>query len=509
MCTSSACTGLAKAAALAILLAAATCAGPKTVQSPTGAGGTGGSKGGAGGTTSTGGTQQADAPIAAGGTGGTSASGGTVSDTGGASTPQGSGGGGGAGGDGGSSGGAGGTTTSSGGTAGTSASGGAGGGAGGGPGGSPHFYYLDPPSRCHDQDFIPWGTGTSGCRPGDATSLCGGKCSVSNACSENKPGVDVTFMCQRNLLFSPEFEQAVLDDGNAGFHYAVAGHDVGSPIDGDAKSPCCQCYQLVYAYPSPANDRQALANPDNPGNPPKSAFPSPEPLIVQVFNTAATATTFDIYMPAGGLGANNACAKVAGGGSTSGLYMYTDYPPNGQPGNGGVKPAAGNQTGFPECRTTTTNWFTPESLGTPACQQKLIEACSKFKSDIPGLADFASKGCLRTNHKDSLYHLNWSVYVMKVECPDSLTRVTGCKLAPQGLPKVKKDVKTAELAAKDPDFKTNGGTLYETTTMEDCCRPSCAATSWTMDKGLKTDPDYRVFYLCNQKGEIYVQPKTP
>ena len=34
----------------------------------------------------------------------------------------------------------------------------------------------------------------------------------------------------------------------------------------------------------------------------QSAVPVPPPLIVQSFNTAATISTFDIYMPAGGMG---------------------------------------------------------------------------------------------------------------------------------------------------------------------------------------------------------------
>jgi hypothetical protein len=377
-----------------------------------------------------------------------------------------------------------------------------------GAGGAASSYELPPPDRCHDQDYIPYDyTAKTGCKNGDATTDCGGKCQVINACSETttaKPYADVTFMCPRDLLFSDAMEQAVVDDGNTGFHYAVVGHDVDQGgVDGTDKSACCQCYQLVYAWPSPSNDRQAQVNPDNP-NPPASAIPVPPPLIVQAFNTAATPQTFDVYMPAGGLGANNACAAVAGSTSQSGQYMYTTYPPDGQPSTGGVKPASL----FSECRTTDKNWLTTASLSQPACQQRIKDTCGKITSNIPGLTSMAQSGCIRANSLDSFYHLNWSVYVMKVECPEHLTRVTGCKLAPQGLPKVKADVKTAAQAAKDSAFLTKTGStsnMYETTTMEDCCRPSCTSINWISAKGLVPDPQYRAFYTCDAAGKPYTQ----
>jgi hypothetical protein len=214
-------------------------------------------------------------------------------------------------------------------------------------------------------------------------------------------------------------------------------------------------------------------------------------------------------MPAGGLGANNACARLVDSSgnviakSGSGLYMYTSYPADGQTSQGGVKPASLYQ----ECKTAV-SWVTTATLTSAACTQKTADACNKIASNIPGLTQQSKSGCLKANTIDTFYHLNWSVYVAKVECPENLTRVTGCKLAPQGLPAVKKDVTTAAQAAKDPDFrsKTGGGSnMYETTTMEDCCRPSCSSITWTTQKGLATDPQYRAFYLCNANGVPYTQ----
>ena len=374
-------------------------------------------------------------------------------------------------------------------------------------GGSTFDYLLPPPDQCHDVDIQPWSNDpTTGCVEGNTASTCGGKCKTASVCEDttSKPNADVEYMCPRNVLFSKEMEQAVIDDGYAGFHYAVVGHDPDrGGIDGTSHS-CCQCYQLVFAYPSPSQDRQAQLNPDNP-NPPASAITIPPPLIVQSFNTAASPTTFDIYMPAGGMGANNGCYPVNGSPSAgSGKYMYTSYPSDGQPGQGGVKPASLYQ----ECKTQL-SWVTTATLTTQACIDRTTTACNKMASNIPGLTELAIKNCLKANTIDTFYHLNWSVYAMRVECPEHLTRVTGCKLAKQtGVNPPKKDVKTAAQAAQDSQFwskTSSSNNLYETTTMEDCCRPTCASYSQISTFGLVPDPQYRSFYNCNVNGVPWTQ----
>ena len=410
-----------------------------------------------------------------------------------------------------------GTTSGSGGqttnvTGGTSSTGGA---SSTSTGGTTVSYMTDPPDQCHDLDQLPWSNDpTTGCVDGNTASKCGGKCQTASVCEDpsSKPNADREYMCPRNLLFSPEMEQAVQDDGLDGFHYAVVGHDPDTNgIDGNAH-PCCQCYQLVYAYPSPSNERQVQLNPDNP-NPPASAITVPTPLIVQAFNTAASPTTFDVYMPAGGMGAQNGCFLMSGG-SSQRKYMYSNYPLDGQPGNGGVKPASL----WSECKTSDKNWVTEETITSTACVSKTKAACDKITSSISGLSEEARANCLKANtidttttpHTSTFYHLNWSVYAMKVECPEHLTRVTGCKLASQGLKAVKKDVKTADAASKDSDFwkKTgNSSNLYETTTMEDCCRPTCASYSQISNFGLTTDPKYRSFYNCDINGVPWTQPQ--
>ena len=475
-----------------------------------GSGGTVGQGGGASGgvSTTTGGrTASTGATLGNGGaagtrTGGASAVGGITGATGGAGGASG-----GITGNSGGTAGSTGTTTSTGGTS-------TGGAATGGATGS---YMLPPPDQCHDRDYIPGDSYLkTGCLSGDTTSECGGKCETASVCESPtaKPTADRLYMCQRNLLFSPEMEQAVIDDGLQGFHYAVVGHDPDTAgIDGNAH-PCCQCYQLVYAYPSPSNDKQVLVDPDHPTTNPTSAIPVPAPLIVQAFNTAASPTTFDVYMPAGGMGAQNGCFLLPNSGADAAQrkYMYTNYPLDGQPGNGGVKPASLDEWAA-DCKTKSPDlhpmWVTQATITSPACIKDFTDACNKITSTIPGLSEQGRTGCVKANTIDTFYHLNWSVYAMKVQCPEHLTRVTGCKLATQaGVKAVKPDVKTAAQASKDSDFwsKTgNTNNLYETTTMEDCCRPTCASYSQISGFGLTTDPQYRSFYNCDINGVPYTQ----
>lgn len=360
-------------------------------------------------------------------------------------------------------------------------------------------YRLPPPSYCHAWDYV------KDCIPGDRNSACGGVCYTINACSESqtsKPGADVTFICPRFMLHSPEMLQAAIDDGNEEYLYAVVGHDADFGfIDGDEVSTCGQCYQIIYAWPSPDNERQVQLNPDNVSNP-ASAVPIPKPIIAQSFNTAATRNTFDIYMGGGGFGAHNGCGPGLSATSTSGQYLYESYPEEGGH-SGGVKPI----THWSECKNQY-QWVTEASLGSEKCQDRVTETCNKITHADPKITEYARKSCIEANQVKSLHHANWSVYVRRVECPEAITRVTGLKLLNQGLPKVDGLI-TAEQAAKDNSFwkKGSNGKMYETTTMEDCCRPSCAAADWVEKKGLPADPDYRVFYSCDRAGVPITQPE--
>ncbi len=79
---------------------------------------------------------------------------------------------------------------------------------------------------------------------------------------------------------------------------------------------------------------------------------------------------------------------------------------------------------------------------------------------------------------------------MRVECPANLTRVTGCKLNSQGLP-------AADPSAKDASTAQSGfRSGYTTTTMQDCCRPTCAYPANVQG----ADASYSVYYTCDRAG---------
>ncbi len=302
---------------------------------------------------------------------------------------------------------------------------------------------MPPPKQCGNQDYV------QGCITGNSTTPCGGQCvGFANACQENaatKGATATAFACPAWMLFSDAMNQAAILDGNTGFNYAVVGHDVDTGgIDGTAQSTCCQCYQLVYDYPSPSMDRQALLNPDDPNNTQSGITPLPPPLIVQSFNTAATSDSFDVFMAAGGFGGNNACDPNTSMTDVSGLYFYTKFPAD-STNQGTVKAA----TNFSDCKTNL-QWVTTASLSTLTCQTEIQTACSQFVAQSATVTAESIRSCIQSNNPQAYYHLNWYVHAMKVECPSHLTEVTGCKLAPQGLPAVDPNTTTAAQAAANP-----------------------------------------------------------
>jgi len=355
---------------------------------------------------------------------------------------------------------------------------------------------LPPPRQCGNA----FATQSDGCVTGKATSTCGGNCtSFVNACQDtlaSKPNMPVAFICPQWMLFSTAMQQAATLDGNTAFNYAIVGHDADyNGIDGTASSACCQCYQLVYDSPS-QNDRQALVNPDDPNNNQSAIQPLPPPLIVQSFNMGATTDSFDVFMAAGGFGANNACDPKGQPQANSGEYIYTSFPPDGA-NNGGVKGA----TKYSECKTPV-SWVTTASLSTPACQSKIQTECDMIAAPSATTTADSIRSCIQSNNPQTYYHLNWNVWAMKVECPTHLTDLTGCKLADQGLPKVNPNVTTAAQAAANPSFrsKSGSGTRLWTSTMQDCCMPSCAFRDHVTGQGLTAQGLYNSFYSCDQNG---------
>jgi hypothetical protein len=304
----------------------------------------------------------------------------------------------------------------------------------------------------------------------------------------------VNFACPRFLLYSDEFMQAAKDDGNTSFNYGIVGHDVDKGgVDGNNADACCQCYQIIFDYPK---ENQAWVDPNDSANP-KSALPPPKAMIVQSFNTGTAGPgNFDIYMGAGGLGANNGCFSINGSSSPAGLYQYSGYPSAGQPGGGGVK-AAGEFGNNSACKTSY-SWVTEASVGSPECVAKVTAACNEIKASDARMQAASIRSCISSNDAQNYYHLNWYFWVKRVECPTHLTEVTGCKLAPQGLPTADPSV-TNVAQAKTAGFrqKDANNNQYFTTTMEDCCMPTCA---WANNVKGTTTNGYNSFYSCNQAG---------
>jgi len=364
----------------------------------------------------------------------------------------------------------------------------------------PGTYAMNPPNQCYNRFAI------QGCRKGVATSECGGACmndygaASANACEGGKTGVPINFACPRFLLYSDEFIQAATDDNNTAFNYGIVGHDVDtSGVDGTNTNACCQCYQIVFDYPK---ENQVWVDPNNSGAP-ASAVPPPKAMIVQSFNTGTAGPgNFDIYMGAGGLGANNGCFSIGGSTSPSGLYQYTGYPAAGQPGGGGVKAAGefGNQSA---CKNSY-SWVTAATVSSAGCVAKVTAACNEIVATDPAQQAAARRSCIQSNDANSFYHLNWYFWAKRVECPAHLTEVTGCKLAPQGLPAPDPSVTTvAQAQAAGFRQKDNTGQQYFSTTMEDCCKPSCA---WTDNVKGATVGKYNSFYSCNQGGIPQTEP---
>ena len=205
-------------------------------------------------------------------------------------------------------------------------------------------------------------------------------------------------------------------------------------------------------------------------------LPTPKPMIVQAFNTGAGGgKNFDIFMGDGGEGGNTAgCSR-----------QYTAYPSIGQPNNGGIRPLTTSQC------VGAMNQYTAASIGATACQSAIASACMMITSSNASVQSTTQVSCEETSQPQNLYHLNWNVLAKRIECPANLTRVTGCKLNSQGLP-------MADPTAVDMNSANGKGfsSGYTTTTMQDCCRPTCAYKGNVSG----ADATYKQYYTCDASG---------
>jgi hypothetical protein len=303
-----------------------------------------------------------------------------------------------------------------------------------------------------------------GVKNGNETGVdCGGTCppcvpymigppntndTVQNACTS---GGNVSYICPRFMLFSLEMKQAAADDAAANgwpvgsFNYGVA------TLDGAA---CCSCYQVVY---------------DDPQNPADTYSP-PKPLIIQNFNTGGAPMAFDVFMGKGGEGAETqGCAK-----------LYTNYPTTGEPGGGGI--TVSPPAGMPACGTTSS------TVASAACVSAITGECDEIQGQNAYVTTTTQNSCIESNSAQSLYHINWKVKARQVECPTALTEVTGCKPNAGNNPHPDPTVQTAAEASSWGSFST--------TTMEDCCKPSCAWPGNVQN----TQAPWSAMYQCDVDG---------
>jgi chitodextrinase len=343
-------------------------------------------------------------------------------------------------------------------------------------------YALDPPDPCYAYYWVP------GCTEGDLTSTCAGHCRAANACSPpedaQKSTLDMTFACPRFMAFSDEMVQAAKDDWGepAPFVYGVVGHDADIGGIDTGSSSCCQCYQLVFESGEPAISKiEPVA--------------VPKSMIVQSFNTAAGGgRNFDIYMGAGGFGAFDACIPGTYSGTlttTFGHFMYSAFPSQ-FPTDGGIK-----AINLEECKLNSA--VSATSLASANCQDKISQLCSNTAAASTKVANETVNSCVQTNLPSSFYHMNWNVRAKRVECPVGLTRVTGCQLAAQGLPKADPKAQTVSTAS---GFTTG----FTTTNMQDCCKPSCAWANQVSGAGLTPVGKWGAFYSCDQNGVPITSP---
>ena len=325
------------------------------------------------------------------------------------------------------------------------------------------------------------GSGPSSCmdniQNGSETGVdCGGSCGACPSYKINGPNTGDTvgsgcnggpaFMCTRDMVFSPELKVAETDDfaspTDPQFVYGVVGHDkdTGGLDTESGGNACCQCYQLVFTSPRD----------------PVTGLATPKPMIVQAFNTGAGGgQNFDIFMGSGGEGANTAgCSK-----------QYSAYPTLGQPNSGGIRAQNVSQC------ASSMGALSSSAIATMSCQSAIAADCEMITASNAAVQSSTQISCEETSQPQNLYHLNWNVMAKRIECPANLTRVTGCKLKSQGLPAA--DPTAIDMTSASSKGFSSG---YTTTTMQDCCRPTCAYHG-NVTGG---DPTYKQYYTCDGSG---------
>lgn len=285
---------------------------------------------------------------------------------------------------------------------------------------------------------------------------------VPSACANGGYGSsDYGFACPHMMMFSRDMILASQRDGyDKEFWYATAG--------GSSDQDCGACYQVQVL------DAERVW---------KSDF---KYLILQIINSGFDVMTgqYDIFMGAGGFGYFTACNRdcqqtfCQGGSchasnydSSFDAWNNAHYADPNQCYSGGVK------------------WLNESSLDV------VVDGCSKIiqydRSTFKHQTFFDS--CVQSNTE--LFHQNFvSLHSKRVQCPDSLTRLTGLRRADDGQYPLPWSGHTYDIECRGD--RTQGH--YCITTMMDCCKPSCA---WP-NKG-NPDAVWSRVDTCRQDGSLF------
>ena len=383
-------------------------------------------------------------------------------------------------------------------------------------------------STCDPKDFIAYCNGEMvTCTMGE-TQYCDGEeiqcyCSQDSNLTCGDLSDDSTpklaHMCPRMMLGTDLMIAAAEKDGFGSSHYyAVVGHDVGPDFgpdkygnpspdadlvdrkgNRDATLGCGQCYELDFQ------------NSDQ------------KPIIAQSFNTAAPSGdndfNFDIYMAAGGYGSFNSCfrdpdsAEYGHNNNTAlNSQVYTQYPSetfkrlfsaivgNNKKSyigteaiwsNGGMRGSAAVQTAEDVADM--------ENRGNGPPFVVDASVCYNLKAVDKQVTKDAQASCVEAFNEG--YHFNAPsdkgglFRVRRVKCPKRLVEVTGLHRQDSDLPDPLKDKRTGWFYGGN-----TSGTIIGTTTMEDCCLPTCAM-KMNVDCD-ECESGYDCLYACDANGNV-------
>ena len=291
---------------------------------------------------------------------------------------------------------------------------------------------------------------------------------IASACSNggSSPNGVYGYACPQMLMLSPDMINATRADGldPTKFVYAVAG--------GSRDGECGMCYQVQLLDA----EREWRSN-----------FPY---LVVQIFNTGfdVLENQLDLFMGAGGFGYFTACnrdcssAYCQGGGCKQAMYegAFSQW----------VQP----QYNDPQlCYSGGVKWLDQKN-STPALT-KLCQGLNNFKNLTSSKIKRTVQSCVLSNTQ--LLHQNFvATKVARVQCPPHLVKVTGLHRLDDA--KYPLPAWNVPLTKKCQGDRTQG--RYCITTMQDCCKPSCAWSNKVESYNL--DKKYPCTYTCDRHGNV-------